>query len=135
MDMEDCGETTFAVGASDGNIQVYEQINNALFEFQSITTSYTSAVESLAWDPVHCRLVSASYGHLHVWSFNLDKTLKAITSQPGKQLYITRTVHFYDNGASLLVLYLESGEMLVYYSILDLPDPSLDSATLLNPGA
>ncbi|KAG1743277.1 uncharacterized protein EDB91DRAFT_1081213 [Suillus paluster] len=80
--------------ASDGNIQVYERSNDALFTFQSTTMGHSGAVESLAWDPVH-------------WCL------------PDKQLYVARTVHFYYNGASLLVSYLESGEMSAAHSILD----------------
>ncbi|KAG2088927.1 WD40-repeat-containing domain protein [Suillus discolor] len=114
MDVDDRGETTFAFGASDGNIQVYERIDNVLFQFQSITPGHTGAVESLAWDPVHCRLASAGDGHPHVWNFTSDRTLKTITSQLDKQPYIARTVHFYDNGASLLVSFLESSEVFCY---------------------
>lgn len=36
-----------------------------------------------------------------------------MVSQPEKQVYVARTVHFYDKGASLLVSYLESGDVLV----------------------
>jgi hypothetical protein len=42
----------------------------------------------------------------------LSESLETIIiSQPDKQPYIACTVHFYDNGASLLVSFLESGEM------------------------
>jgi hypothetical protein len=48
----------------------------------------------------------------------LSETLTSIISQPDKQPYVARTVHFYDNGASLLVSFLESGEMSVYHRVL-----------------
>ncbi|KAG2094394.1 uncharacterized protein F5147DRAFT_778998 [Suillus discolor] len=118
MHVDDRSEASFAFGASDGNIQVYERSNEALFEFQSTTIGHSSAVESLAWDPVHRRLASAGSGRPHVWKFTSDKTLVPITSHPEKQPYVARTVHFYDNGASLLVSFLESGEMLVDDCIL-----------------
>ncbi|KAG1736392.1 WD40-repeat-containing domain protein [Suillus paluster] len=114
MDVNNHGETTFAFGASDGNIQVYERSNDALFTFQSTTMGHSDVVESLAWDPVHRRLASAAGGRPHLWNLTPDKTLATITSQPEKQLYVARTVHFYDNGASLLVSYLESGEIFCY---------------------
>ncbi|KAG1726982.1 uncharacterized protein EDB91DRAFT_1254097 [Suillus paluster] len=72
---------------------------------------HSGVVESLAWDPVHRRLASAAGGLLHLWNLTPDKTLTTIASQPEKQSYIACTVHFYDNGASLLVSYLESGEI------------------------
>ncbi|KAG1766211.1 WD40-repeat-containing domain protein, partial [Suillus occidentalis] len=110
MDGDDGGETTFAFGASDGNIQVYERSNDV--SHRSTTMSHSGAVESLAWDPVHRRLASAAGGRPHLWTLTQDKSLAIIIiSQTEKQPYIARTVHFYDNGASLLVSFLESGEM------------------------
>lgn len=114
IDVDDRGETTFAFGASDGNVQIYERTNDALFEFCSTTIGHSGPVESLAWDPVHHRLASAGDGRPHVWSFTPDKTLVSITSKLDKQPYVARTVHFYDNGASILVSYLESGEIFCY---------------------
>ncbi|KAG1850326.1 WD40-repeat-containing domain protein [Suillus tomentosus] len=116
MDVDDGGETMFAFGASDGNIQVYERSNNALFGFQSTTTSHSGTVEALAWDPVHRRLASAAGGRPHLWTLTQDKSLATIIiiSQTEKQPYIARTVHFHDNGASLLVSFLESGEIFCY---------------------
>ncbi|KAG2115322.1 WD40 repeat-like protein [Suillus discolor] len=114
MDFDDHGESAFAFGALDGNIQIYERSNDALFEFRSTTIGHSGAVESLAWDPVHRRLASASDGLPCVWHLTPDKTLMSIISQPDKQPYIARTVHFYDNGASLLVSFLESGEIFCY---------------------
>jgi hypothetical protein len=66
----------------------------------------------------------------------LSETLTSIISQPDKQPYVARTVHFFDNGASLLVLFLESGEMSVYYRVVTstLSDPSADSAILSSLG-
>jgi len=34
VDIDDCGETTFAFGASDGNIQIYERTNDVSFFYQ-----------------------------------------------------------------------------------------------------
>ncbi|KAG2108736.1 WD40-repeat-containing domain protein [Suillus discolor] len=114
IDVDDRGETTFAFGASDGNVQIYERTDDALFEFCSTTIGHSGLVESLAWDPVHHRLASAGDGRPHVWNFTPDKTLVFITSKLNKQPYVARTVHFYDNGTSILVLYLESGEIFCY---------------------
>ncbi|KAG1853454.1 WD40-repeat-containing domain protein [Suillus subalutaceus] len=99
-DVDDRGETMFAFGASDGNIQI-------------TTIGHSGVIESLAWDPNHCRLASAGDGHPQVWNLTPDKTFMPMVSQPEKQAYVARTIHFYDKGASLLVSYLESGDVLV----------------------
>ncbi|KAG1863244.1 WD40-repeat-containing domain protein [Suillus subalutaceus] len=91
----------------------------ALFKFHSTTIGHSGPVESLAWDPVHHRLASAGDGRPHVWNFMPDKTLTSITSKLDKQPYVAHTVHFYDNGASLLVSYLESSEMYMYHNNCD----------------
>lgn len=110
-------------------------------------------MESLAWDPVHCRLASAGDGLPCVWNLTpesklpphhrpssmmltvMSETLTSIISQPDKQPYVARTVHFYDNGASLLVSFLESGEMSVCVVVTpSLSDPSADSAILSSLG-
>ncbi|KAG1780879.1 hypothetical protein EV702DRAFT_949891, partial [Suillus placidus] len=65
-------------------------------------------VESLAWDPVHHRLPSAGDSRPRVWNFMSNKTLTSITSKLDKQPYVARTVHFYNNGASLLVFFCNS---------------------------
>ncbi|KAG2049755.1 WD40 repeat-like protein [Suillus hirtellus] len=113
-DIDDRGETMFAFGASDGNIQLYERLNDALFEFRSSTIGHSGVIESLAWDPHHHRLASAGDGSAQVWNLTADNTFTPVVSQPEKQPYIARTVHFYDKGASLLVSYLESGDVFCY---------------------
>ncbi|KAG2742115.1 WD40 repeat-like protein, partial [Suillus brevipes Sb2] len=120
MDFDDHGESAFAFGASDGNIQIYERSNDVLFEFRSTTIGHSGAVESLAWDPVHRRwsplhlALDARYRPSSMMLIILSETLTSIISQPDKQLYVARTVHFFDNGASLLVSFLESGEIFCY---------------------
>ncbi|KAG1795523.1 uncharacterized protein BJ212DRAFT_1489728 [Suillus subaureus] len=114
IDVDDRGETTFAFGASDGNIQIYERIDDALSNFAVLPLGHSGLVELLAWDPVHHRLASASDGRPHIWNFTPDKNLVSITSKLDKQPYVAHTVHFYDNGASILVSYLESGEIFCY---------------------
>ncbi|KAG2047891.1 hypothetical protein BDR06DRAFT_896605, partial [Suillus hirtellus] len=84
------------------------------FQFQSITPGHTGEMESLAWDAIYRWLVSTGDGHLHVWNFTPDSKLKAITSQLNKQPYIMHIIHFYDNGASLLVSFLESSQVVCY---------------------
>ncbi|KAG2065542.1 hypothetical protein BDR04DRAFT_1161334 [Suillus decipiens] len=105
----------FTFGVSDGNIQLYERLNDVCtFEFWSSTIGHSGAIKSLVWDPDHCHLASAGDGSAQVWNLTVDNTFTPVVSQPEKQPYIACTVHFYDKGASLLVSYLESGDMFCH---------------------
>ncbi|KAG2089143.1 WD40-repeat-containing domain protein, partial [Suillus discolor] len=66
-DIDDRGETMFAFGASDGNIQMYERINDVILPLVT-----QALIESLAWDPYHCRLASVGDGHPQVWNLTPD---------------------------------------------------------------
>ncbi|KAG1900889.1 uncharacterized protein F5891DRAFT_951364, partial [Suillus fuscotomentosus] len=74
MDVDDRGETMFAFRSSDGNIQLYERLNDALFEFCSSTIAHSGAIESLAWDANHCQLASAGDGSAQVWNLTADSS-------------------------------------------------------------
>ncbi|KAG1749169.1 uncharacterized protein EDB91DRAFT_1079243 [Suillus paluster] len=86
--------------ASDGNIQVYERSNDALFTFQSTTMGHSGAVESLLG------ILFMVSGECHWWS---PASLEPNTRQWAAYLLtnscVARTVHFYYNGASLLICY------------------------------
>ncbi|KAG2365900.1 hypothetical protein BDR07DRAFT_1373976 [Suillus spraguei] len=92
-------------GGNDGRVVVWS-LTSGTFGFWSTTIGHSGAIESLAWDPNHCRLASAGDGHLQVWNLTPDKTFMPMVSQPEKQAYVACTIHFYDKGASLLVSYL-----------------------------
>jgi WD40 repeat protein len=73
--VDDRDESAFVFGASEGNIYLYERGNDVpLFNFTSITLAHAGAIESLAWDPVHCRLASVGDGHAQVWKFGPDNS-------------------------------------------------------------
>ncbi|KAG6372572.1 WD40-repeat-containing domain protein [Boletus reticuloceps] len=109
-------EDAFVFGASDGNIYLYARgKDQPLFAFCSLTLVHEGAIESLAWDTVHRRL--ASVGNANNLTESLLESLVQLIINAEKQPYVACTVHFCDNGSSLLVSYLESG--FVYVEFFD----------------
>ncbi|KAH7917192.1 WD40 repeat-like protein [Leucogyrophana mollusca] len=105
----------FVLGCADGSLHVYERTSeNSLFAFVCVTMAHRGAVESLDWDPRHERIASAGDGSPQVWSLQGQRTLMALIASPPKQPYIARTVKFVDDGASLIVCYLESHQIECY---------------------
>ncbi|KAH7904270.1 hypothetical protein BJ138DRAFT_1019356, partial [Hygrophoropsis aurantiaca] len=86
----------------------------SLFAFVSVVSAHGGAVESLDWDPRHERIASSGDGSPQVWGLHGQKTLTAAVASPPKQPYIARTVKFIDDGASLIVCYLESHQIDCY---------------------
>ncbi|KAI9571089.1 WD40-repeat-containing domain protein [Boletus coccyginus] len=100
LKLADQDEDTFVFGASDGNIHLYQR---------------SRAIESLAWDPQHRRLASAGNGKVCVWKFITDqKSFAPVPSSAEKQPYVVQSVHFLDDGSSIVVSYLESGYIFCY---------------------
>jgi WD40 repeat protein len=128
----DRDEDSFVFGASDVNIHLYQRANgNPVFCFLSITLAHVGAVESLEWDPHHRRLASVGNGKVHVWKVSQDQSMYYVLLFPSvlyiphaesfvflpskveKQPYVAQSVHFLDDGSSVLVSYLESGYMYI----------------------
>jgi WD40 repeat protein len=128
----DRDEDSFVFGASDVNIHLYQRANgNPVFCFLSITLAHVGAVESLEWDPHHHRLASVGDGKVHVWKVSQDQSMYYVLPFPSvlyiphaesfvflpskveKQPYVAQSVHFLDDGSSVLVSYLESGYMYI----------------------
>ena len=129
--LSDSEEDVFVFGASDGNIHLYEwSKGHPLFTFCSITVVHKGAIESLAWDSIHCCLASVGNSEARLWnvspkasklfckcsywllvhlSWLLSESFVSLTPNAAKQPYVARAVHFCNNGSSLLVCYLESG--------------------------
>ncbi|KIK73991.1 hypothetical protein PAXRUDRAFT_176947, partial [Paxillus rubicundulus Ve08.2h10] len=113
--LSDENKDAFVFGASDGNIHLYEQRKDTpLFSFSSITLTNAGTVESLAWDLVHCHLASVGDGEVQVWKVGPDELLVSSINNTEKHPYIARSVHFCDDGSSVLVSYLESSFVFCY---------------------
>ncbi len=103
--------------------------SQVIYDFISMETRHNGPVESLAFDPVHCRLASAGGGVPQVWKFsaagvclisasisniflNLDLgTMTPILKSTEERIAIARNIFFCDDGASIVLCYLESHEM------------------------
>lgn len=133
LKLADHNEDSFVFGASDGNIHLFQRSKDSpLFSFTSVTAAHASTIESLAWDSHHQWLASVGAGELRVWNVALDlskfllvfhisliRTLYhtefflPINTIVAKQPYVARSVHFLDDGNSVLVCYLKSGQVYV----------------------
>jgi WD40 repeat protein len=133
LKLGDHDEDSFVFGASDGNIHLFQcSKDSPPFFFVSITAAHAGAIESLTWDSHHRRLASVGARELCVWNVALDlskflnvfhtslirklyptefflPTNKIVAKQP----YVARSVHFLDDGNSVLVCYLESGQVYI----------------------
>lgn len=103
----------------------------ASFEFVCLTTAHLGAVEDIAVDGNYKRVATVGGGSPVVWMLGRDgeyyfvlRSAVCVTiawilgtltqlapQQPVPENFIARTVHFYDDGASIIVTYLESHRM------------------------
>ncbi|KAF8835205.1 WD40 repeat-like protein [Paxillus ammoniavirescens] len=105
----------FVFGASDSNIHLYEQGKDTpIFSFVSITLAHAGTIESMAWNSDHRHLASVGNGELQVWKACPDESFVALANDLEKLSYMARSIHFCDNGSSVLVSYLESGFIFCY---------------------
>ena len=134
--LADQDEDSFVFGVSDGNIHLYQHMNeHPVFCFLSITLAHAGAVESLEWDPHHHQLASIGDGEVLVCKASPDQSMYysfifssffpqsstlthvesfvSLPSKAEKQSYVAQSVHFLDDGSSVLVSYLESGYMYI----------------------
>ena len=73
LKLDDCDDSAFAFGASDGNIHIYEcGTDTSVFQYLNITIAHMGAIESLAWDPIHRQVASTGNGHPQVWKLSAD---------------------------------------------------------------
>ncbi|KAH7903271.1 WD40-repeat-containing domain protein, partial [Hygrophoropsis aurantiaca] len=114
--------SAFIFGCADGTLHLYQRTSeSSLFSFLSLTKAHTGEIQSLDWDPRHERLASAGGGSPQVWSFQGHQSLKPLIASPPHQLYVARSICFVDDGASVLVCYLESHQMHLSHSVTYLP--------------
>ena len=133
LKLADHNEDSFVFGASDGNIHLFQCLKDSpLFSFTSVTAAHAGAIESLAWDSHHRWLASVGARELRAWNIALDlskfllvfhtsliRTLYhtefflPINTIVAKQPYVARSVHFLNDGNSVLVCYLESGQVYI----------------------
>ncbi|KZP07475.1 WD40 repeat-like protein [Athelia psychrophila] len=103
---------TFVFGCADGSIHLYKWSEvKGCFAYVVQEKMHGDAVQNIAYDPHHKRLATISKSSLQVWNITDGKNLKPLLSHPLLSDYQGRTVHFCDDGASLISTYLESHQM------------------------
>ncbi|KZP10216.1 WD40 repeat-like protein [Athelia psychrophila] len=103
----------FVLGCADGSIHLYRwSATKGLYIYVLQESAHKDAVQSIAYDSYHKRIASISKTSLQVWNCpdSLD-TLKLLINHPLVSNYHGRTIHFCDDGASVISTYLESHQM------------------------
>ncbi|KLO05305.1 WD40 repeat-like protein [Schizopora paradoxa] len=82
------------------------------FEFVSVTSgAHNGPIEDLSFDAIHCRLASVGGGHPQVWKISNAGILSPMVENVPLSTSTARSVSFAEGGCSILVGYLESGEI------------------------
>lgn len=110
----------------------YIGINNIewqdFFCFRSLVSAHEGHVEDIRFDSSHGRIVTVGQGAIQVWKVEPEGVYAAVRPNPlavdsyvaslsavwgtmPRKDYIARAVSFCDDGASVVVFYLESHEM------------------------
>ncbi|KLO04086.1 WD40 repeat-like protein, partial [Schizopora paradoxa] len=111
--LNDSTEPAFVFGCADGSLHLYKkQTCQRMFEFIAMETCHNSAVESLAFNPIHCRLASIGGDFPQVWKLTAAGTMALISNSTEQKPLVARNIFFCDDGASIVVCYLESQELM-----------------------
>ncbi|KLO04551.1 WD40 repeat-like protein [Schizopora paradoxa] len=105
----------FVLGCADGSILLYQEQQNSRgpFQFVSVVES-PGPIEGLAYDQAHQRIASVGGGALQVWKISDVGSLVPIKEDPVQKPVVAKNVTFIDDGASVVVFYLESHEISCY---------------------
>ncbi|TDL14215.1 WD40 repeat-like protein, partial [Rickenella mellea] len=106
----------FVQGCADGSLHVHRRDHGApsLFEFCTLTNGHDGAVDDIDFDPNHGRLATVGGGAPQIWNVSPAGVLTSLVPSPPRKDFVSRNIRFYDNGASVVIFYLESHEIICY---------------------
>ncbi|OBZ68261.1 hypothetical protein A0H81_12041 [Grifola frondosa] len=106
---------TFIFGCADGSLHLYQRSDcAAAFVFKSSSTAHEGIVEDIVYDPHHNRIASVGGGASAVWKVTGTGSLTDLVKSDPRGVYIAKSVRFCDKGASIVVFYLESHEVVCH---------------------
>ncbi|KAF8582126.1 WD40 repeat-like protein, partial [Ramaria rubella] len=96
---------------ADGTLQVYVQMTKC-FEAVIAIYAHKSSIEGIDYDPINMRLATAGGGEAKVW--NIDSTWSMdLHASESRNSVTCRSIHFTDQGQSLVATYLETSNVSV----------------------
>ncbi|KZT01432.1 WD40 repeat-like protein [Laetiporus sulphureus 93-53] len=108
-------DLSFALGCASGDIQVYLRSDaNATFQLASMRACHEAHVEDIRFDSNSRRVASVGGGAVQVWNLTLGYSLESLVKDPPRQAVTVRSVHFCDEGASVIVCFCESHDIFCY---------------------
>ncbi|KIJ35332.1 hypothetical protein M422DRAFT_51580 [Sphaerobolus stellatus SS14] len=98
---------------ADGTIHFYQALKGNRFEVTIILCGHPWAVESIDYDRYHHRLATTSGSEVKLWDLtaNWDATLRKTANKDGQTC---RAIRFIDNGASLVVTFMETLKVIIW---------------------
>ncbi|TDL24059.1 WD40 repeat-like protein, partial [Rickenella mellea] len=106
-------DSAFVFGCADGTLHVYRRQCDSQFQFCTTSIAHSGPVEGIAFDRTHRKVATVGGGGPQVWNVSITGLLTPVVQTPPHQRFVPRGVEFCDNGASIVVCYLESHDMYV----------------------
>ncbi|EPS97066.1 hypothetical protein FOMPIDRAFT_42700, partial [Fomitopsis schrenkii] len=104
----------FAYGCCNGAIHVYKwSAIAARYVFVSMIDAHPAQVQAVEFNTRFRRIASIGDGTPKVWKLDSQGHLHPIIDNFPRSQYIGRSIHFVDDGASVVATYLESHEVCV----------------------
>ncbi|KAF7983513.1 hypothetical protein HWV62_21850 [Athelia sp. TMB] len=102
----------FVFGCGDGSVHLYRWSGaKGCYIYVVQEKAHSDAVQNVAYDSQHKRIASISKSSLQMWAVVDSRVLKLLFSHTIVSEYQGRTVHFCDDGASVISTYLESHQI------------------------
>ncbi|KAH9910273.1 WD40-repeat-containing domain protein, partial [Fomitopsis serialis] len=113
VDFEGRGDDGFAYGCSNGTIHVYKWSPiRGQYVFVSLTDAHRGRqVQDIRFNSKYRRIASIGDGSPCVWRIDDRGILSTMVKDAPRRAFMGRTVHFCDDGASILATFLETHEM------------------------